>query len=772
MLKRHEIQVLRRAGHTLEEVAKLAGVSPSSVQRVEAEPPVMTLDTAGERARRGVGRPSKVEAFRTLLVAELARQPDVLAVELLRRARLAGYRGGKSALYELIAALRPREAPRPLVRFEGLAGGILAARLRRRSTSRFVRRDGPTRVHFFASRLKYSRWAQVSLVDDERVESLVRALVDHFAAMGGVPLVGGVRSAQDRGARLAARRRGHRVESDLRRSRALDLGLGVELCWPYSPRQKGAVENLVGWVKGSFFKQRRFLDEEDLREQLAEWHDEVNCERPSRATGVPPAARMAEERARLRPLKVEPEELALRFPVMVGPTGDGGARGARLLDAAGGDRHRRHALPLPRAGAHRRRPLRGAIHGGSANPAHARRCPSTARRRVAAVSGKRAKRYLEREHLLELGRPALDYLTELIHRRPRLWVRDVDQLHELLQHHGAAPAARAFERGLAERLFGAEYIAHALSRPAPPTRQPPPAGARRYEARRHRPGSPAQAPAPRQRPAHLARSHRSAPRPSSGPSSDFLAILRRRGDRAPQQTRLGTPVASGAASRSSRRSTTSTSPTSPPCAWRCSAPRSRPTSSPRAAASSSSASPAAARPTSRSPSPTARSRTASRRSSSPPPNSSTNSRAAFRNGRLAEALARYTHPHVLVVDEVGYLTYGTDAANMLFHVVNDRHKRKRSMIFTTNKPLAAWGRVLHDDDLAQAIVDRVLERGRLLHLDGPSMRTKHLGLDDSTVAEAPSDQVVRISGIPRSEFPEPTLASGNRSAATRQAVFE
>src|SRR5919108_5080773 len=76
---------------------------------------------------------------------------------------------------------------------------------------------------------------------------------------------------------------------------------------------------------------------------------------------------------------------------------------------------------------------------------------------------------------------------------------------------------------------------------------------------------------------------------------------------------------------------------------------------------------------------------------------------AFRRGQLADALARYVHPAVIVIDEVGYLTYGTDAANMLFHVVNDRHRRKRSMIFTTNKPTSAWGRVLHDEDLAQAI---------------------------------------------------------------------
>jgi len=139
--------------------------------------------------------------------------------------------------------------------------------------------------------------------------------------------------------------------------------------------------------------------------------------------------------------------------------------------------------------------------------------------------------------------------------------------------------------------------------------------------------------------------------------------------------------------------------------------------------------------------------------------------AAFRTGRLADALARYVHPAVLICDEVGYLTYGTDAANMLFHVVNDRHRKKRAMIFTTNKPLAGWGRVLHDEDLAQAIVDRILERGRVLTLDGPSMRTKHLGLDDPTANPASTQlasvpgEGARISGIQPPEFPELTPCS-------------
>jgi len=242
------------------------------------------------------------------------------------------------------------------------------------------------------------------------------------------------------------------------------------MCWPYSPRQKGAVENLVGWVKGSFFKQRRFLDEEDLRRQLAEWHEEVNVQRASRATGVPPVARIAQERARLRPLKVRPDELALRFPVMVGPTA--------MVSHDG----RTYSMPPEAIGIagtlylyrERVRIVAGrfqAEHPRQRDPGARSMLPEHRAQLVAAVSGRRAKRYLEREHLLALGRPALEYLTELTYRRPRLWVRDVHQLHGLLQSHGAETLRAAFDRGLTERLFGAEYIAHALSPPPTPGRR-------------------------------------------------------------------------------------------------------------------------------------------------------------------------------------------------------------------------------------------------------------------------------------------------------------
>lgn len=130
--------------------------------------------------------------------------------------------------------------------------------------------------------------------------------------------------------------------------------------------------------------------------------------------------------------------------------------------------------------------------------------------------------------------------------------------------------------------------------------------------------------------------------------------------------------------------------------------------------------------------------------------------AAGRGGGLRDALAVYMKPHVLVVDEVGYLAYGDDAANVLYHVVNDRHIRRRAMIFTTNKHPRRWGSVLHDDDLADAIVDRILERGRLLRLDGPSIRTKHLPEDELRLDELDEPGDRRVSGNQAAEFPERT----------------
>jgi transposase len=453
MLKRHEVEILLKAGHAKTEVAKLAGVSLCSVKRIAEEDPVVDVDEARERAERKIGRPSTAANFRNQVIEILREIPDLASLEILRRVREAGYQGGKTALYELVASVRPK-AVQPLVRFEGLPGEF--------SQHDFgqveVKFENGTsqRIHFFASRLKYSRYIRVSWVADEAVESLVRRLAEHLASWGGRPLV----CVFDRPKTIALkwRKNGEVTEwNPVFAYATLEMGVGVELCWPYQAQQKGSVENLVGFVKSSFFKVRRFHDEEDLRQQLRDWHREVNEERPCRATAIIPSLRLVEEARRLRALKVPPEQLALRIPVYVGPTGT-------VL-------HDGHAYSMPPEVISMPATLylytdRVRIVAGSREAVHPRKFAphensTLAEHRaalVAAVSGKRGKRYLKRQQLLDLGEPVFRYLTEIVHGRPKEWIGEVDRLYEILQKHGPEVLLRGVEAGLNEQIFSARYV--------------------------------------------------------------------------------------------------------------------------------------------------------------------------------------------------------------------------------------------------------------------------------------------------------------------------
>ena len=149
VLKRHAIQVLVAAGHLYVEVARFVGVDERTVRRVAKEAPVTELQLVTPPLMR-VGRPSKAEPFRQFVTDLVTESPALLSVEVLRRARLAGYTGGKSALYELIAAVRPAGIAVEM-RFEGLPGEF--------SQHDFGQVDvdftdgSRRRVHFFASRL-------------------------------------------------------------------------------------------------------------------------------------------------------------------------------------------------------------------------------------------------------------------------------------------------------------------------------------------------------------------------------------------------------------------------------------------------------------------------------------------------------------------------------------------------------------------------------------------------------------------------------------------
>ena len=456
-MARHRVQVLRAAGKTLKQLVAETGVSQSSVQRIERERAIETPGDLLQACERGVGRPSVVEPWRERLAAVLVADPELKTVEILHRLREQGYRGGKTVLYELAHELRPHRTV-PLVRFEGVPGEFSQhdfGQVRVRYLS-----GGDERLHFFASRLKYSRWVDVRLVPDEGVESLVRSLIAGFESFGGVPLV----AVFDNPKTVTLGREGGRIQwNDTFGQTALDYRFAPELCTPRRAQEKGAVENLVGFVKGSFFKVRRFHDHRDLEAQLAAWHLEVNTVRPCRATGVPPGERIAAERERLRPLAIPAAEYALRFSVFVGPTG--------LVSFQG----YRYSMPPEAIGIPWMLwlyPERVLIVAGRFAREHARVPeqgkdsfhPEDRAARLAQVAGKRGRLYLKRQELLDLGPAAERFLTEIVHRHRFTWQGEVEQLHGALVQHGPAALHRALAIAHERELYGAPHVLRLLAK--------------------------------------------------------------------------------------------------------------------------------------------------------------------------------------------------------------------------------------------------------------------------------------------------------------------
>lgn len=452
-MKRHEVRLLKQAGVSHARIASSTGVPLRSVERIagEAEPPPRDAAASAAKAR-GVGRPSTVDRYRSIVSEILREKPDLPTVEVLHRVRELGYEGGKSALYGVVARLRGPTSGAPMVRFEGLPGEF--------SQNDFGHVDvrflgGATRrVHFFAARLKYSRWVFVEVVSDETVESLGRALLRSFESFGGVPLV----AVFDNPKTVVIKRDGAKVQWNTTFGQiALDYRFAPELCTPARGNQKGSVENLVGWVKGSFFKVRKFHDEADLLEQLATWQNEGNTKRPSRATNVIPLVRLEQERPRLRPLSIPAADYALKYPVTVGPTAVVAFKGIRYAMPPGtigfpATLHlfEKKVLIVARKTSivHPRFPENGtSSFDAGLRAAH-----------LAQIHGDRGRLYFKRQQVLDLGADAETLLTELVHRHPRTWRSEIEILFGLLQEFGEARLRRALKRTVDRRLFAARYV--------------------------------------------------------------------------------------------------------------------------------------------------------------------------------------------------------------------------------------------------------------------------------------------------------------------------
>jgi ATP:corrinoid adenosyltransferase len=105
---------------------------------------------------------------------------------------------------------------------------------------------------------------------------------------------------------------------------------------------------------------------------------------------------------------------------------------------------------------------------------------------------------------------------------------------------------------------------------------------------------------------------------------------------------------------------------------------------------------------------------------------------AHHAGRLQAELVRLGRYPLLVVDEVGYIPFEPEAANLFFQLVSARYERA-SLIVTSNKVFGRWGEVFGDDVVAAAMIDRLVHHAEVIALKGDSYR-----LRDRDLGRAPA----------------------------------
>jgi DNA replication protein DnaC len=112
---------------------------------------------------------------------------------------------------------------------------------------------------------------------------------------------------------------------------------------------------------------------------------------------------------------------------------------------------------------------------------------------------------------------------------------------------------------------------------------------------------------------------------------------------------------------------------------------------------------------------------------------------AEQGGALDEALRHFGRPHLLVIDELGYLPLERQAGHLMFHLVRKRYE-KGSLMITSNQPIGAWGEMLGGEVAATAILDRLLHHSHVLTIKGESYRLnekRQAGIVLATEAVAP-----------------------------------
>ena len=128
---------------------------------------------------------------------------------------------------------------------------------------------------------------------------------------------------------------------------------------------------------------------------------------------------------------------------------------------------------------------------------------------------------------------------------------------------------------------------------------------------------------------------------------------------------------------------------------------------------------------------------------------------AKRQGTLEAELKRLSFIPLMVIDEVGYIPFDPEAANLMFSLVSNRYERA-SMIVTTNKPFSEWGEIFGDDMAATAMIDRLIHHSEILSPQGRQLPATRQGPRHPDRRQTHRN---RLTDTPRPPSPRPQNAS-------------
>jgi transposase len=455
-MERSTIHFLKQKGWTNVQIAEFTGHHRDTIARV--------LQEAVDKKPKTRQRSSAVDVFRPQIATWLDQNlPVIRMLELAREDHDHPYSGSETAFYDYVRKMRRarNQTPRNVaLRFEGVPGEYLQIDWGEVRDFPFSKAgmENQTR-YFFAARLKYSRYMYVSFHTDMREETLLRCLIACFQEIDGVPWA--VVTDNMKTAVLGRTAQHEPIWNPAYQKLAVEFKFHPDVCAPASGNQKGAVENLVKFVKGNFLPGRSFYDDADLAEQLCAWRHQVNSERPSDATGQPPAVLLAEEQPKFGPLPDVASDYGFFDSVVVSREGivaietNHYSVPAHLIGRVLTARIHTNRIELfadrEQVATHPRHPGQ---HARSINPAHFEA--------VFAIKP-RGRVMVYRDWLCNLSPQVSSYVRELSYKRRAEMSQQMIALYDLAQEMGKPDFVAALELAAEQQTYGAEYIRAILS---------------------------------------------------------------------------------------------------------------------------------------------------------------------------------------------------------------------------------------------------------------------------------------------------------------------